>query len=335
MTRSVGIVGFRGYSGAELVRILGGHTHVDPVLIEHRSDSAAEVLPRGAQRIKTIACNPDAVAAEKLAVVFLATPPEVSMELTPWLLRAGAKVIDLSGAFRLRTAENYKQWYKADHTEPELLGEAAYGLPEFCRERIKGARLVSNPGCYPTAANLAIKPLLHQGVIDRSAGIVCDAKSGVSGAGRKPSMKTSFCEVTENFSAYSLLTHRHVPEVLMNSGLQAAEFSFVAQLIPIDRGILETIYFKGSGDVTGEAIVGIYEDFYRDEPFVRVYDPGTVPDVRAVQHTNFCDIGVTYDPATKRGVVVSVIDNLVKGAAGQAVQNMNLVLGYPEQEGLV
>ena len=223
MTRSVGIVGFRGYSGAELVRILGGHTRVDPVLIEHRSDSAAEVIPRGAQRVRTIACNPDAVAAEKLAVVFLATPPEVSMELTPWLLRAGAKVIDLSGAFRLRTAENYKQWYKADHTEPELLGEAAYGLPEFCRERIKGARLVSNPGCFPTAANLAIKPLMHQGVIDRSAGIVCDAKSGVSGAGRKPSMKTKLCEVTENFSAYSLLTHRHVPEVLMNSGLQAAE----------------------------------------------------------------------------------------------------------------
>jgi N-acetyl-gamma-glutamyl-phosphate reductase len=335
MTTSVGIVGFRGYSGAELVRILERHSHVTPVLMEHRSDSAAEVLPRGARRHKTISCSGEAVAAENIVAVFLATPPEVSMDLTPSLLDAGAKVIDLSGAFRLRTPENYREWYKADHTQPELLKEAAYGLPEFCRERIRGARLVSNPGCYPTAANLALKPLVDHQMIDRSAGIVCDAKSGVSGAGRKPSMKTSFCEVTENFSAYSMLDHRHVPEVLMNSGIEAAEFSFVAQLIPIDRGILETIYFRGVDGMTGNSIVDMYEGFYRSEPFVRIYDPGVVPDVRAIQHTNFCDIGVRYDPATRRGVVVSVIDNLVKGAAGQAVQNMNLVLGYAEQEGLL
>lgn len=335
MTTSVGIVGFRGYSGAELVRILRRHSHVTPVLLEHRSDSAAETLPRGAKLEKTIPCTPEAVASEKLAAVFLATPPEVSMELTPGLLGAGSKVIDLSGAFRLRTPETYKQWYKADHTQPELLAEAAYGLPEFCRDRIKGARLVSNPGCYPTAANLALKPLIARQFIDRSAGIICDAKSGVSGAGRKPSMKTSFCEVTENFSAYSMLDHRHVPEVLMNSGIDAAEFSFVAQLIPIERGILETIYFRGVDALTGQSIVQAYEEFYRDEPFVRVYDPGVVPDLRAVQHTNFCDIGVKYDTATRRGVVVSVIDNLVKGAAGQAVQNMNLILGFPEEEGLL
>jgi N-acetyl-gamma-glutamyl-phosphate reductase len=292
-------------------------------------------LPRGAKLDKKIPCTPEAVASEKLAAVFLATPPEVSMELTPGLLSAGAKVIDLSGAFRLRTPETYKHWYKADHTQPELLAEAAYGLPEFCRNRIKGARLVSNPGCYPTAANLAIKPLLARQFVDKSAGIVCDAKSGVSGAGRKPSMKTSFCEVTENFSAYSMLDHRHVPEVLMNSGLDVAEFSFVAQLIPIDRGILETIYFRGVDGLTAETIVQAYEEFYRGESFVRIYDPGVVPDLHAVQHTNFCDIGVKFDPATRRGVVVSVIDNLVKGAAGQAIQNMNLVLGYPEQEGLL
>jgi N-acetyl-gamma-glutamyl-phosphate reductase len=335
MTSLVGIVGFRGYSGAELVRILRRHAQVTPVLMEHRSDSAAETIPRGAKLDKRIPCTPEAVASEKLAAVFLATPPEVSMELTPGLLNAGAKVIDLSGAFRLRTPEIYKDWYKADHTQPELLAEAAYGLPEFCRNRIRGARLVSNPGCYPTAANLAIKPLVARQFVDKSAGIVCDAKSGVSGAGRKPSMKTSFCEVTENFSAYSMLDHRHVPEVLMNSGLDVAEFSFVAQLIPIDRGILETIYFRGVDGLTAETIVQAYEESYRGEPFVRIYDPGVVPDVSAVQHTNFCDIGFKYDPATRRGVVVSVIDNLVKGAAGQAVQNMNLVLGYPEQEGLL
>jgi N-acetyl-gamma-glutamyl-phosphate reductase len=324
VTTSVGIVGFRGYSGAELVRLLQDHPHVDTVLLEHRSDSGAPVLPRGAKRPQVMPCSADAVGAAGLSAVFLATPPEVSMELTPGFLQAGAKVIDLSGAFRLRTAENYKHWYKADHGAPELFSEAAYGLPEVCRERIKGAQLVSNPGCYPTAANLAIRPLVQAALIDRNAGIVCDAKSGVSGAGRKASLKTSFCEVAENFSAYSLFDHRHVPE-----------FTFVAQLIPIDRGILETIYFRGTPGTTTESIMSAYDSAYRDAPFVRTYDPGVMPDLHAVQRTNFCDIGVKYDAATRRGVIVAVIDNLGKGAAGQAVQNMNLVLGFAEQEGLI
>lgn len=331
----VGVVGFRGYSGAELVRILERHSRTEPVLMEHRGDSAPEVRPRGACRHTTIPCTSDAVRDAGLAAVCFATPPEVSMELTPSLLEAGAKVIDLSGAFRLRSAENYKRWYREEHTSADLLAEAAYGLPEFCRERIRGARLVSNPGCYPTAANLAIRPLISAGIVDRSAGIICDAKSGVSGAGRKPSLKTHFCEVTENFSAYSLLDHRHVPEVLMNSGLEEHEFSFVAQLIPVDRGILETIYFRGTDDLSAERIVALYEERYQGEPFVRLYDPGVMPDLRAVQHTNFCDIGVKYDPDTRRGVVVSCIDNLVKGAAGQAVQNLNLVMGFDEAEGLL
>lgn len=332
---SVGVVGFRGYSGAELVRILERHPHARPVLMEHRSDSASAPLPRGARRHPTVACTADAVREAGIAAVCLATPPEVSMEITPSLLEAGAKVIDLSGAFRLRSAETYKRWYKEDHTAAHLFAEAAYGLPEFCRERVRGARLVSNPGCYPTAANLAIAPLVNAGAIDRSAGIVCDAKSGVSGAGRKPTLKTHFCEATENFSAYSLLDHRHVPEVLMNSGLEEGEFSFVAQLIPIDRGILETIYFRGTDGLTADRMVEIYEQRYAGEPFVRLYDPGVMPDLHAIQRTNFCDIGVKYDPATRRGVIVSCIDNLVKGAAGQAVQNLNLVLGFEETEGLL
>jgi N-acetyl-gamma-glutamyl-phosphate reductase len=335
MTTSVGIVGFRGYSGAELVRILDRHSNAQPVLMEHRSDSGAEHLPRGARRPKTVPCTPEAVRDNSIAAVFLATPAEVSMELTPAMLAAGAVVIDLSGAFRLGTAENYKRWYHEEHSAPELLAEAAYGLPEFCRDRIRNARLVSNPGCYPTAVNLAIAPLLKAGVIDRSAGIVCDAKSGVSGAGRKPSLKTHFCEVTENFSAYSILDHRHVPEVLMNSGIDEDEFSFAAQLIPIERGILETIHFRGSEDLTAEDIVSLLAKFYAGQPFVRLYDPGVMPDLRAVQRTNFCDIGVKYNPATRRGVMVSCIDNLGKGAAGQAVQNMNLVLGFEETEGLL
>ena len=318
-----GIVGFRGYSGNELIQILHRHRFVSGVPLEHRSEGLAP-SPLNGQTVKD----------QDLAVVFLATPPEASMELTGEFLAAGAKVVDLSGAFRLRTPENYARWYKEPHTSPALLNEAAYGLPEFYRNTIKHARLVANPGCYPTAANLAIRPLINAGAINLDAGIICDAKSGVSGAGRKPSQKTSFCEVTENFSAYSLLDHRHVPEVLQNSNLEETQFSFTAQLIPIDRGILETIYFRTSNlDFNPDRIYQIYRDAYANEPFVRIHPPGKVPDLHSVRHTNYCDIGFSQQP-DGRTVVVSAIDNLVKGAAGQAVQNMNLILGFPEAEGL-
>lgn len=331
----VGIVGFRGYSGAELIRYLSHHPHVEPVLLEHR-DAEDRPQPLGRPGPRKLACTREAVAEAGIKAVFLATPPEVSMDLAPWILAAGAKVIDLSGAFRLGTAENYRRWYKEDHTQAELLAEAVYSIPEFHREKVASARLISNPGCYPTAANLALRPLMQAGAIDRSAGIVCDAKSGVSGAGRKPSLKTSFCEVTDNFSAYSLLDHRHVAEVLAISKMEEAEFSFGAQLIPIDRGILETLYFRVPGSITSaDALLEIYQNAYRQEPFVRLYKPGQVPDLHAVNHSNFCDIGFKFDPHTGRTVVVSVIDNLGKGAAGQAIQNMNLALGYPETAGLL
>src|SRR5579864_4444730 len=330
-----GVVGYRGYSGAELVRILDGHPQVSPVLLEHRDDGAVAPRIRGTRTPHTAPCTADAVRSEGLPVVFLATPPEVSMELAPAMLDAGAKVVDLSGAFRLRTAERYTAWYNQPHTAPQLLPEAVYGLPEYCRDRIQGARLIANPGCYPTAANLAIAPLVEAGVANREAGIVCDAKSGVSGAGRKPSLKTSFCEVTENFSAYSILAHRHVPEVLMVSSLEEREFSFTAQLLPLDRGILETIYFRTAKSMSAEDILGIYERRHAYEPFVRLYQAGRAPDLHAVARTNFCDIGVTLDESTGRAVVVSAIDNLTKGAAGQAVQNMNLMLGLAETEGLL
>jgi N-acetyl-gamma-glutamyl-phosphate reductase len=277
----------------------------------------------------------EAVREAGVALVFLATPPEVSMELAGPMLQAGARVVDLSGAFRLGTPENYTAWYKEPHTQPELLAEAVYGLPEFCRERIPAARLVANPGCYPTAANLAIRPLVEAGVVDRAAGIVCDAKSGVSGAGRKARLSNSFCEVTENFSAYSILQHRHVPEVLQISGLEEREFSFTAHLLPIDRGILETIYFRATGVSSAEDLLRLYETRYANEPFLRIYQPGHVPDLHAVARTNFCDLGVVFHAASGRAVVVSAIDNLVKGAAGQAIQNMNQMLGYGETEGLL
>jgi N-acetyl-gamma-glutamyl-phosphate reductase len=314
---------------------LSRHPGVQPVLLEHRQEAEDRPQPSGAKRPRRFPCTPGAIATEQLALVFLATPAEVSMELAPQMLAAGAKVIDLSGAFRLRDASAYAQWYKEEHTAAELLKQSVYGLPEFCRDRIPGARLIANPGCYPTAANLAIQPLIAANVIDRSAGIVCDAKSGVSGAGRKASLKTSFCEVTENFSAYSVLDHRHVPEVLMVSGIDESEFSFTAHLIPIERGILETIYFRASNLSSAGELLDIYRRRYANEPFVRLYDAGNVPDIRAVDRTNFCDIGVKFDPATGRAVVVSVIDNLVKGAAGQAVQNMNLTLGFDETEALL
>ena len=331
----IGIVGFRGYSGAELVGILSHHSRIEPVLLEHRQDTVDRPQPLGHAELRRLPCTAEAVHRENLAVVFLATPADVSMQLAPAMLEAGAKVIDLSGAFRLPDVAAYARWYKEKHTAPELLSEAVYGLPEFCRQRIRSARLIANPGCYPTAANLAIRPLIASGVVERSAGIICDAKSGVSGAGRKPSLKTSFCEVTDNCSAYSILDHRHVPEVLMVSKLEESELSFSAHLIPIDRGILETIYFRARDLGSAGELLGVYQNHYQEESFVRLYPAGLFPDIRSVARTNFCDIGVKFDPATGRGVVVSAIDNLVKGAAGQAVQNMNLVLGLPETAGLL
>jgi N-acetyl-gamma-glutamyl-phosphate reductase len=335
MAPRIGIVGFRGYSGAELVRLLEGHSGVESVLLEHRQDSDDPPQHLSAKPRTRVPSTPEAIKAEGLALVFLATPAGVSMELAPGVLEAGAKVIDLSGAFRLREPAAYSRWYQEKHTAPQLLSEAVYGLPEFCRDRIRGARLISNPGCYPTAANLAIQPLVAAGVIQRACGIVCDAKSGVSGAGRKPSLRTSFCEVTENFSAYSVLDHRHVPEILMVSGIEEAELSFTAQLLPIHRGILETIYFRASGISSAGELLNIYSRRYAKEPFIRLYPPGIMPDLRGVEHTNFCDLGVRLDAASGRVVVVSAIDNLVKGAAGQAVQNMNLALGFEETRGLL
>lgn len=335
MKFAAGVVGFSGYSGIEAVRILSHHPAFEPVLLEHRADSGADAGLLKKSPIRRVPATPEAVAAEGIHAVLLATPPEVSMELAPKFIEAGAAVVDLSGAFRLRTPANYTHWYKEQHTAPELLASAVYGLPEYNREAVRKTKFISNPGCYPTAANLAIRPLVEAGIIDRAHGIVCDAKSGVSGAGRKPSMKTSFCEVTENFSAYALLQHRHVPEVLMTSGIEESEFSFTAQLIPIDRGILETIFFRLVKPMSSAEVIEVYNQRYANEPFVRLYKGNSVPDLRAVNRTNFCDIGVHADPATGRCVVVSAIDNLGKGAAGQAIQNLNLMFGLEETAGLL
>lgn len=333
--RSVGVAGFRGYSGAELVRLLGWHSGVEPILLEHRPEAESRSAPLGQKPPKIIQSDPQSIRQENLDLVFLATPVEVSIALAPAILESGAKVIDLSGAFRLRDSETYSQWYKERHTAPALLKQAVYGLPEFYRDEIRSAQLVANPGCYPTAANLAVRPLIDAQIVDRSRGVVCDAKSGVSGAGRKASLTTSFCEVTENFSAYGILEHRHVPEILQNSGLGERELTFTAHLLPLERGILETIYLRTARVEKPVDFLSIYEEAYGGEPFVRLYAPGKVPDLRSVQRTNFCDIGFVLDSGSQRAVIVAAIDNLGKGAAGQAVQNMNLMLGFPETEALL
>ncbi len=329
----VGIAGFTGYSGAELVRILKRHADVEPVLLEHRPVSDSE-LPFG-ETARRFPFTPEGLKDSGVELVFLATSLEVSLESAPMVLDAGLKCIDLSAAFRLRTLSNYTRWYKVEHPRLDLLTEAVYGLPEYFRQVTKMARLVANPGCYPTAANLSLRPLIVEGVLDRAVGVVCDAKSGVSGAGRKPSLKTQFGEVSENFSAYSVLFHRHVPEVLLTSDLEEHEFNFTAQLLPVHRGILETIYVRTKEPMSHAELTKVYEKYYKDEPFVRLYPEGRLPDLSEVQLTNYCDIGMTVDPKTRRVVIVAAIDNLVKGAAGQAVQNMNLLLGYDETTALL
>lgn len=335
-----GLLGYSGYSGAELLALLQKHPFVEPVLLSHRKadDSTADRRPvicgQPPQPLVNLPWSSSVVSENNVDVVFTATPPEVSMEVAPLVLQQGARVIDLSGAFRL-TAQQYRRWYGSEHQHPELLTDAVYGLPELHRERIRTACLVANPGCYPTAAICALWPLVKQEWVDRAAGIVCDAKSGVSGAGKKPSPKTHFVQVNENFSAYSILTHRHVPEVLNNAGLNESDFSFTAHLLPIERGIMATNYLRLKRPVTMEEIRAVYENAYRDSRFIRLYPPGSSPELRLVNRTNFCDIHCSLGSEGTRLVVISCIDNLVKGAAGQAVQNLNLMFGFDEAAGLL
>jgi N-acetyl-gamma-glutamyl-phosphate reductase len=264
-------------------------------------------------------------------VVVLATEHELSMHLAPELLRTGYRVVDMSGAFRLKDAGLYREWYKFEHTEPELLEEAIYGLPEFYSEQIRSARLVANPGCYATATILPLAPLYKANAIDGTCTVVVDGKSGVSGAGRQPKPGTHFCEVNENISAYGILQHRHTPEMVSQlSGATFDRFVFTPHLIPIDRGILNTIVLRHSDRAS---IRSILTYTYAKSPFVRVFPDGRMPNVQQVTRTNLCSIGVaTRGPNT---VIVSAIDNLVKGAAGQAIQNLNLMLGCEPAAGLL
>jgi N-acetyl-gamma-glutamyl-phosphate reductase len=326
----VGIVGATGYAGQELVSLVARHPQIRlEAAMSSSADSAARPLPRLA-RIWDGQVEP--LNKERLSddmdVVFLAVPEAAAAELAPPLVDADVRVIDLSGAFRIRDHAARTKWYPATKTLPN---GAAYGLTEHYKNDVRQAMLVANPGCYPTAALLALLPLAKAGLLDASSGVVIDAKSGISGAGRAPSDRTHFSENHGSVSAYGIFGHRHVAEMEQELG---AAVTFVPHLVPLDRGILETIYLHVKAGVTGEQIADAFTAAYKDEPFVRLTGDA-LPEIKHVAYTNFCDIGWRVDPGSRRVVIVACLDNLIKGAAGQALQNFNVACGFEERTGLL
>lgn len=335
-----GIVGATGYAGEELVRILSCHPNVEIKSVVSKSfagKAISDVYPTLMGVVDNICeeLDPKRLAAE-CDVVFTALPHGASAELVSALYRGGVRVIDLSADFRYNNADVYKQWYGIDHCDKQLLGEAVYGLCELYRDKIASAKVVGNPGCYTTASILGCAPMAAKHIIDVNS-VIVDAKSGVSGAGRKEKLDYSFCECTESMKAYSVAKHRHTSEIEQELSILAGEdmvISFTPHLIPMKRGILATVYANLTEKITTAQLVDIYKDFYRGEHFVRVYDEGKLPETNHVAGSNFVDIGCVADPRTNRAVVISCIDNLFKGAAGQAVQNMNIMFGLPESAGI-
>jgi N-acetyl-gamma-glutamyl-phosphate reductase len=320
--QGVAIVGVTGYTGRELDQLLRDHPKIQ---VSGRFASKADAQT-GAE-----AFSMERLRSLEPAAVVLATEHELSMHLVPELLGEGYKVVDMSGAFRLKDPQLYPEWYGFEHTAPALLKDAVYGLPEFFAESIQGARLVANPGCYATAALLPLIPLYNAKAIDPACTVVVDGKSGVSGAGRQPKPETHFCEVNENLSAYGVLKHRHTPEMVAQlRGATHDRFVFTPHLIPITRGILNTITLRTADRVSAHAILS---ETYAKTPFVRVLPAGQLPNVHGVTRTNLCTIGVAARGA--HTVIVSAIDNLVKGASGQALQNLNLMLGFEQTAGLI
>lgn len=336
----VAVVGASGYTGVELLRLLYGHPEVAVTCITSEQSAGkpvADVFPtlrgRYAQLLESL--EPVRVAG-KADLIFTALPHKAAMEVVPTFLELGKRVVDLSADYRFGDAAVYEKWYEP-HMNPETLKEAVYGLPEVRRDKIAGARLVGNPGCYPTSVILGLMPLLKEGIVDPST-IISDSKSGTSGAGRGAKVDNLFCEVNEGFKAYGVGgVHRHIPEIEQELSLLAGEqitITFTPHLVPMDRGILSTIYARLTGNHSAADLVKLYAGFYEGEPFVRVLPAGSIPSTAHVRGSNFCDIGLSVDSRTGRVIVVSAIDNLVKGAAGQAVQNMNIMHGFPETMGL-
>ena len=334
----VGVLGATGYAGVELVRLLCSHKDAEITMLASKTyagQKMSDVIPSLRGICDIVLEDADAAAAaKKCDVVFTALPHGVSHEVIKELHKEGLKVIDLSGDFRYNDIKVYEEWYGVEHACPELLAESVYGLCELHREDIKKATLIGNPGCYTTCSILGLAPLVAKGIVE-TKNIIIDAKSGVSGAGRGLSLQTHFTECTETMKAYKVATHRHTSEIEQELSLLAGEeivLSFTPHLVPMKRGILVTEYANLKKSYTKEELLEIYKDFYKGEKFVRVLD--TLPEIKNITGSNYVDISLTVDERLNRVIVVAVIDNLVKGAAGQAVQNMNLLFNLPEYEGL-
>lgn len=336
----VSIIGATGYTGVELLRFLSRHPEAEIVGLTSQSyagQAFTDIFP-SARRFTGLLCEEQDAArlAEKSDVVFTALPHGVSMEVAAAVVDKGKKVIDLGADYRFDDVAVYEEWYKVEHKTPALAVEAVYGLPEIHRGEIEKARIVGNPGCYPTSIILGLAPLLQNKLIDTGS-VIIDSKSGVSGGGRGLNLAFHFAECNENFKAYNIGVHRHTPEIEQELSKLAAEkltVSFTPHLLPMTRGILSTIYASLHKNTSADELLALYHDFYKDEYFVRIMHKGQYPQTKWVAGSNFCDIGLAVDPRTNRVVVVSAIDNLVKGASGQAIQNMNILFGLPEKTGL-
>jgi len=333
------IVGSTGYTGLELVSILRYHPRTELTVLTSQSyvgQPISHVFPalRGVCSLACEAMNPESLVA-RADVIFVALPHKQAMEVVPGFIRAGRKVVDLSADFRFRDAAVYEAWYQP-HTAKDLLTEAAYGLPELHADEIRKARLVGNPGCYPTGVILAAAPLVRRGVVTLES-IIADCKSGVSGAGRAATLTTHYCEANEGFRAYSVGEHRHTPEIEQELSALAGRplrVVFTPHLVPMSRGILTTLYANLAREASDEEIRALYHEMYDRAPFVRILDKGQLPSTLHVRGTNYCDISWRLEPRTGRIIVISAIDNLARGASSQAVCNMNLMCGFAEETGL-
>lgn len=337
----VGIVGASGYTGSELLRFLVNHPGGLQVELCTSETYAGERVDSVHPNLRGfLACDFEALAIdslkERVDVVVIAVPHKVAMTFVPRVLKQGLRVVDFSADYRLRDAETYEAWYHTQHTGPELLPQAVYGLPERYRDSIRTAPLIANPGCYPTSAILAVLPLLSIGLVELDS-LIIDAKSGLSGAGPKPSEKTHYPNRDANVVAYNIGVHRHTPEIEQEFAAVAGEpicVTFSPHLVPMTRGILSTVYMRLTEEISTETVLDTYHTFYASEPFVRVLPPGAYPQTKAVLGSNYCDVGLEVDRRTRRVVAMAAIDNLGKGAAGAVVQNLNLMFGFKETDGL-
>lgn len=336
----VGIIGSTGYAGAEIVRILMNHPEAEIIWYGSRSyvdKKFSEVFGNMFQIVEDV-CKGENISelSEKADVIFTATPQGLCASLVNEEILEKTKIIDLSADFRIKDVAAYEKWYQINHPTPQFIPEAVYGLCEINRDKIKSARLIANPGCYPTCSFLSIYPLAKEGLIDMNS-IIIDAKSGTSGAGRGAKVANLYCEVNESIKAYGVATHRHTPEIEEQLSYASGEdvvINFTPHLVPMNRGILVTAYANLKKDITEDEMFDIYHSYYDKEYFVRVLDKGICPETRWVEGSNFVDVGIKKDSRTNRVIMMGAMDNLVKGAAGQAVQNMNLMFGFDEAEGL-